>query len=89
VNSAHLLNEEQRPHDEVRAYLERWGLQSRDRVEKALEFLTHPTWRAYVSSYSSGYELCRAFVDGDTARYRRLLTEQLTTSDLVRPSAAA
>jgi hypothetical protein len=87
VNAAHLLNEEGRSHDEVREYLERWGLHTRDRAEKSLEFLTHPTWRAYISSYSSGYELCRAFVAGDTSRYRRLLTEQLTTSDLVPRSS--
>ena len=50
--------------------------------EKSIEFLTHPTWRAYVSCYTAGYELCRRFVDGDPARFRTLLTEQLTTADL-------
>ncbi|HZR96606.1 MAG TPA: hypothetical protein VFA56_12995 [Gaiellaceae bacterium] len=83
VNGAYLLNEEGRPADEVRAYAERWSLLPRERVEKWLSFLTHPTWRAYISSYSSGYELCRAFVGDDPSRFRLLLTEQLTTSDLV------
>jgi hypothetical protein len=82
VNAAHLLHEEGRPLREVRAYLERWSLLPPERVEKSLEFLRHPTWRAYVSSYSSGYELCNAFVAGDPARFRTLLTTQLTTTDL-------
>ena len=86
VNAAHLLNEEGRSTDEVRAYIERWSLLPRERAEKSIEFLTHPTWRAYVSSYSSGYELCRAYVGGDVQRFRTLLTTQMTTSDLLGPS---
>jgi hypothetical protein len=82
VNAAHLLHEEGRPPTEVRAYLERWSLLPPERVQKSLEFLTHPTWRAYVSSYSTGYELCNAFVAGNPDRYRTLLTTQLTTTDL-------
>jgi hypothetical protein len=82
VNAAHLLHEEGRPQAEVREYLERWSLLPPERVEKSLEFLTHPTWRAYVSSYSSGYELCNAYVAGDPSRFRTLLMTQLTTSDL-------
>jgi hypothetical protein len=88
VNAAHALNEEGASLDTVRAYLARWTLEP-DRAAKTVEFLTHPTWRGYVSSYSSGYELCRAFVADDPSRYRILLTSQLTTSDLVPPSAAA
>ena len=45
---------------------------------KAVEFLTHPTWRAYLTCYVEGLPLCRAFVDGDPARFDRLLSEQLT-----------
>jgi hypothetical protein len=86
VNAAHLLNEEGRSTDEVRAYIERWSLLPRERAEKSIEFLTHPTWRAYVSSYSSGYELCREYVAGDVERFRNLLTTQMTTSDLLGPS---
>ena len=89
VNAAHLLHEEGRPADEVRAYIERWTLAPRERAQKSIEFLSHPTWRAYVSSYSSGYELCRAFVGGDPERYRLLLTTQLSTADLGAPPSPA
>jgi hypothetical protein len=82
VNAALLLHEEGGSRDEVVAYLERWSLSPRESAEKSVDFITHPTWRAYVSCYSSGYELCRRWVNGDTQRFRRLLTEQLSTADL-------
>jgi len=82
VNAALLLHEHGASREDAVSYVERWSLVPRDLAEKSVEFITHPTWRAYVSCYSSGYALCRAWVDGDTQRFRRLLTEQLTTSDL-------
>ena len=60
----------------------RWGLLPRARAAKAVEFLLHPTWRAYVFCYSEGLALCRRFVAGDPARFARLVTEQLTPADL-------
>ena len=44
--------------------------------------MTDPVWRSYVTTYTAGYDLCRDFVDGDPARFKRLLTEQLTPADL-------
>jgi hypothetical protein len=82
VNAALMLHADGRPHDEVVDYLERWTLSPREHAEKRLEFITHPTWRAYISSYVSGYDLCSQWVAGDTERFRRLLTEQLSTHDL-------
>jgi hypothetical protein len=68
--------------DEARAYLIRWALASERRADQALRFYTDPVWRSYATTYSDGYRLCRAFVDGDPARFKRLLTEQLTPADL-------
>jgi hypothetical protein len=82
VNAALLLHEEGAHREDAVAYFERWSLTPRDSAEKSVDFLTHPTWRAYVSCYSSGYALCRRWVDGDSQRFRRLLTEQLSTADL-------
>ena len=82
VNAARMLHVEERPHDEVIDYVERWGLNSRERAASSIDFLVHPTWRAYASCYTSGLELCRRWVGGDAARFRRLLTEQFTTKDL-------
>jgi hypothetical protein len=61
----------------------RWSLLPRARAEKAVEFLLHPTWRAYISCYVEGLPLCRRFVGGDPTRFGRLLTEQLVPADLV------
>jgi hypothetical protein len=83
VNAALLLHVDGRPADEVVDYLERWTLAPRVRAEKTLEFITHPTWRAYVCCYTSGYELCKRWVAGDVTRFRSLLTEQLSTHDLL------
>jgi hypothetical protein len=82
VNAARLLHVEGRPRDEVIDYLQRWGLNTRERAASSVEFLVHPTWRAYTSCYASGLELCRRYVGGDVQRFRRLLTEQFTPGDL-------
>jgi len=82
VNAARMLHVDGRPKDEVVDYLERWGLRSREHAASSVEFLVHPTWRAYASCYSAGLDLCRRFVDGDVGRFRRVLTEQFTTRDL-------
>ena len=60
----------------------RWALLPRRRAAKAVEFLLHPTWRAYVSCYVEGLPLCRRFVGGDPARFAELLSEQLVPVDL-------
>ena len=89
ANAAWLLHQEGRPADEVVAYVERWSLLPRARAEKAVEFLTDPTWRAYISCYVEGLPLCRRFVDGDPAQFERLLTEQLVPQDLSSHSEPA
>lgn len=81
-NMAWLLNVEKRPHEEVVDYGMRWRRLPREHVEKTIEFVTDPTWRAYSACYTNGRELVERFVVGDPARFRRLLTEQLTPADL-------
>lgn len=82
ANLAVQLNAEGRPVDEVVAYAERWGLLPRARAEKAVQFLTDPTWRAYIHCYVDGLRLCRGWVAGEPARFERLLTDQLVPADL-------
>lgn len=67
---------------EARDYALEWGLAPPERVDKSLEFVMHPTWRTYVPSYAEGERLCVRFVGDDPARFKRLLTEQLTPADL-------
>ncbi len=82
-NAAFRLHEDGAEPDVVTDDVARWGLLSRDRAAKAVEFLTHPTWRAYLTCYVEGLPLCRSFVHGDPTRFERLLSEQLTPDDLL------
>jgi hypothetical protein len=81
-NAALLLHDRHGDEATVIDYLARWGLMSRPRAEKAVSFLADPTWRAYVFCYVEGMPLCRRFVQGDPARFERLITEQLSPTDL-------
>jgi len=81
-NVAWMLHADGRPQDEARDYLMRWALTSRKRAEQSMRFISDPMWRSYSVTYIEGYRLCKAFVAGDPQRFKRLLTEQLTTADL-------
>ncbi|HEY2997749.1 MAG TPA: hypothetical protein VGJ43_04190 [Acidimicrobiales bacterium] len=81
-NAAIHLHDGGRPVEDVVAYLERWALLPRNRADKAVQFLTDETWRAYSHCYTEGLRLCRGWVDGDPARFERLITEQVLPEDL-------
>ncbi len=81
-NAAWQLHVDGADPDAVTDWMARWALLPRARAAKMVEFLIHPTWRAYISCYVEGLPLCRRFVDGDPVRFARLLTEQLTPADL-------
>ncbi|HVX16842.1 MAG TPA: hypothetical protein VHA73_02325 [Acidimicrobiales bacterium] len=81
-NVALRLHEDGASPDEAIDYYQRWGLLSRERAAKAVQFLTDPTWRAYISCYVEGLPLCRRFVSGSPDRFARLLNEQLLPADL-------
>jgi hypothetical protein len=68
--------------DELRDWLLEWSLQPPERVEKSLRSLDTRPFRGSPFCYSEGHRLCRAFAGDDPARFRRLLTEQLTPADL-------
>jgi hypothetical protein len=83
-NVALLIHTRGSSKEEAVEYSMRWGLTTRKRAEQTVRFVSDPVWRSYISTYTDGYELCRAFVDGDPLRFKRLLTEQLTSADLAR-----
>jgi hypothetical protein len=86
VNGALLLYEDGAAEADVQAYLERWGLMSAEIAAHVVRFYRDPTSRTYIVTYPKGRELCRAYVGGDLARYRRLLTEQVRVGELRRAS---
>jgi hypothetical protein len=83
-NVALLIHTRGGTEEEAVEYTMRWGLTTRRRAEQTFRFVTDPVWRSYVSTYTGGEDLCRDWVAGDPARFKRLLTEQLTPADLAR-----
>jgi hypothetical protein len=83
VNAALLLHERGADDADAQAYLERWELLSPPLAAHVVRFLREPTSRTYVLTYSAGQALCRSYVAGEPARFRRLLTEQVRVRDLL------
>jgi hypothetical protein len=81
-NVALLVHTRGASEEEAVEYAMKWGLRSRERAEQSVRFVTDPVWRSYVSTYTAGHDLCRAFVNGEPSRFKRLLTEQLTPAEL-------
>ena len=81
-NAAILIHDRGMDTDTAVDYVARWSLLPRARAEKAVQFLVDPTWRAYAFCYIEGVRLCRAYVAGKPARFERLVTDQVTPSDL-------
>jgi hypothetical protein len=82
TNAAFKLHVDGATVDEAREYVMRWALTSERRASNIVNFITDPMWRSYASTYQDGYDLCNRFVAGDTGRFKRLLTEQLTPAEL-------
>jgi hypothetical protein len=82
VNAALMLHRDGASADETEAYLRRWGVVDDDIAAHLVRFIAAPSSRTYVVNYPAGLQLCAAYVDGDPARLRCLLTEQIRVRDL-------
>ena len=83
LDLALMIHEERASSDEAEAYAQRWSLSTPKQAKQSVRFVTDPTWRAYVITYSAGGDLARAYVRDDPARFRRLLTEHVRVGDLL------
>jgi len=83
VDAALMIHEDGASVEDAQAYVERWSLVPPEQAKHTVRFVTDPTWRAYTITYSAGRDLCRAYVDGDPARFRTLLTEHVRIGDLL------
>src|SRR3954467_5549462 len=83
-DAAVLLHDRGADADDVIAYLQRWSLVSAERAAQQVRFLTHPLWRAYISTYVEGHDLLSQWLTDRPAgqsvadRFVRLLDEPLT-----------
>jgi hypothetical protein len=82
-NASILRHERGASREEAWEYAAQWSLQPPDRVEKFFASQVEDRRsRGYVHCYSHGQRLCTAYVDGDPARLRRLMTARIVPSDL-------
>jgi hypothetical protein len=94
-DAAVLLHDRGADADEVVAYLQRWSLVSADRARQQLRFLTHPLWRAYITTYVEGFDLLSTWLsarpEGQSVadRFVRLLDEPLTPAAVAGELRAA
>jgi hypothetical protein len=86
LDAALMIHDEGATIEEAEAYVEKWNLVPADQARHSVRFVTDPTWRAYVITYSAGRDLCRAYVGGDPARFRTLLTDHVRIGDLLAAS---
>jgi hypothetical protein len=84
-NAAFMLHVDQRPAEEVIAYLLRYSGRTREEAERSLRFLSHPLFRSYSFTYSVGRRRFRQLFEqhDKVAVFRRALSEPLTPSDLL------
>jgi hypothetical protein len=85
VDAALMLHEEDIPPRDVSSYLQERAMIGADSADRWVRFLGDAGSRSYAVCYPAGLALCREFVAGDPARFRRLLTEQVRVPDLVAP----
>ena len=83
-NVAYFVAEEGWSEEEAVAYHQRWTLAEEHRARKSVAFATHPVWGIYVPTYAHGYLL----VKSSGLPFRTLLTEQVTTVDLLEARVA-
>jgi hypothetical protein len=81
-NAALAIHEDGLALDEAQAYIEQWALATPKRAAHSISFITDPTWRAYIVTYTEGLRLARAWVGGDVGRFARLLTEPVRVGEL-------
>jgi hypothetical protein len=56
-NAALLLHEHGQSVEDAVAYMVKYSLRTEDEAHRSIEFLTHPLFRTYIYTYTSGYEM--------------------------------
>jgi hypothetical protein len=82
ANVAMLLHARGASPDEAREYAAEWSLQPDDRLDKLVDSQVRSPSPGYQHSYWQGHELVAAYVGGDGARLRELLTARVLPSEL-------
>lgn len=91
ANAGILLYHDGRPEQEIREYLTDVGTTAPERLDHAMRVLRDPVNSTYTFTYTEGARLIRRWleVQGQTAGFQRLLSEQLSPTVLIADLAAA
>jgi hypothetical protein len=85
VNAAFMLHEQNKSHEEIIQYLQRYGLTSEERARHIIRFVTDPFNRSYIFNYDAGRDLLEElFQHGNRDHYFKRLIEEPVTPSLVR-----
>jgi hypothetical protein len=79
-NAVFMLYDQNRPTDEIKSYLEKYGPHTEKEAEQAIRFISEPLGGSYTFTYHVGYDLLAelfSLVDRDTY-FARLLQEPVT-----------
>lgn len=83
-NAVFMLYEQNKAEDEIKSYLQRYGLQNEIVTEHAIRFISSPLSGSYTFIYRSGYDLLAELFSGldrDTY-FARLLEEPVTPTQI-------
>ena len=83
-NAVFMLHDQNKPAEEIKAYLIKYGLHTEKEAEQALRFISDALGGSYTFTYHVGYDLLKelfACVDRDTY-FARLLKEPVTPSQV-------
>jgi hypothetical protein len=81
-NVAMLLHDRGATPEEAREYAAEWSLHPDDRLDKLVDSQVRRGSPVYQHLYWQGHELVAAYVGGDPARFRELLTARVLPSEL-------
>jgi hypothetical protein len=83
-NTVFMLRDQNRPADEIKAYLIKYGLHTEQEADHVFRFISDPLGGSYTFTYHVGYDLLKelfACVDRNTY-FARLLKEPVTPSQV-------
>jgi hypothetical protein len=83
-NAAFMLHDQKKSTDEIIAYLQKYGMNTKKEADKAIQFISGPLDRSYIFTYDAGYDLLEElFFMADRDKYfARLLEEPVTPSQV-------
>jgi hypothetical protein len=85
-NAAFMLHDQNASREEIRAYLQDYGLYSEKEAEQTIDFLSNPLYRSYIFTFHVGYDLLKELlskVDREVY-FQRLLEEPVTPGQIRR-----